>query len=385
MQVPLLDLKAQYASIREDIRGALDRVLESQRFILGPEVEAFEREIAAYCRTSEAIGVSSGTDALLSALMAVDIRPGDEVITSPYSFFATAGEIARLGARPVFADIDSKTYNIDPEGIEGRITPRTRAIIPVHLFGQMADMPAIMEIAKRRKLYVIEDAAQAIGAERHGLRAGSAGDLGCFSFFPSKNLGGFGDGGMVVTDDGDVAESIRMMRNCGQKAKNRHELAPFNHRLDTLQAAILRTKLRFLERWNESRRRIAGEYDELLENCAVVTPASPLNSRHVYHVYVIRSSQRDALQAHLREHGIGSAVHYPTPVHMQPFYQDQVVSRGQFPVAERLGNEVLSLPMYPFMPAEQVQFVAATIGAFPDGSILVEEQPALSGEALGAS
>jgi len=385
MNVPFVDLGALHRPIMEELNLAIRRVVEKSDFILGEEVDRFEEEFAAYCGAERAVGVDSGLSALELILRAYGIGRGDEVIVPTFTFIATAAAVTFAGAKPVFVDVDPFTYCIDVAQVEAAITSRTRAIIAVHLYGLPAEMDGLKRLAERNALVVIEDACQAHGASTRGRKAGSLGHAAAFSFYPSKNLGGFGDGGMVVTDDGDVAESIRMMRNCGQKAKNRHELAPFNHRLDTLQAAILRTKLRFLERWNESRRRIAGEYDELLENCAVVTPASPLNSRHVYHVYVIRSSQRDALQAHLREHGIGSAVHYPTPVHMQPFYQDQVVSRGQFPVAERLGNEVLSLPMYPFMPAEQVQFVAATIGAFPDGSILVEEQPALSGEALGAS
>src|SRR5215470_8245066 len=264
MKVPLLDLKAQYASIRDEIRAALDRVVESQTFILGPEVKAFEQEIAAYCSCTEAVGVSSGTDALLVALMAIDIRPGDEVITTPYSFSATAGSIARLGAKPVFVDIDSKTFNIDAGAITARITSRTQAIIPVHLFGQISDMPAILEIARKHKLRVIEDAAQAIGAELNGQRAGSIGDLGCISFYPSKNLGGFGDGGMVTTNDLELADKIRLLRSHGFRTKYYNELLGGNFRLDEIQAAVLRVKLKHLDTWTEARRRNAAAYRQNL-------------------------------------------------------------------------------------------------------------------------
>ena len=382
MEVPLVDLSALHKDIADDLYRAVRGVMERGDFILGEEVNRFEQEFATYCGARHAVGVDSGLSALELILRAHAIGPGDEVIVPTFTFIATAAAVTFAGARPVFVDVDPFTYCIDVAQVEAAITPRTRAIIPVHLYGLPAEMDELNRLAELHALVVIEDACQAHGASYKGRKAGSLGHAAAFSFYPSKNLGAFGDGGIVVTNDGDVAEKIRIMRNCGQKTKNVHELAPFNHRLDTLQAAILRTKLRLLDRWNESRRRIAREYDELLENCAVVTPASPLDTRHAYHLYVIRSSQRDSLQAHLREHGIGSAVHYPTPVHMQPFYQDQGVSRGQFPVAERLGNEVLSLPMYPFMSAEQVQFVAATIGAFPNEPILVEEQPALSSGVL---
>ena len=383
MEVPLVDLSALHKDIADDLYRAVRGVMERGDFILGEEVNRFEQEFATYCGARHAVGVDSGLSALELILRAHAIGPGDEVIVPAFTFIATAAAVTFAGARPVFVDVDPFTYCIDVAQVQAAITPRTRAIIPVHLYGLPAEMDELNRLAELHALVVIEDACQAHGASYKGRKAGSLGHAAAFSFYPSKNLGAFGDGGIVVTNDSELADKIRTMRNCGQKTKNVHELAPFNHRLDTLQAAILRTKLRFLDRWNESRRRIAREYDELLENCPLVTPASPLESRHVYHLYVVRSSQRDALQAHLREHGIGSAIHYPTPVHMQPFYRNQGVSQGKFPVAERLGNEVLSLPMYPFMPAEQVQFVAATIGAFPNGSILVEEQPALSGGVLG--
>ncbi len=363
--MPLLDLKAQYASIRDDVRAALDRVLESQRFILGPEVEAFEKEIATYCRSAYAIGVSSGTDALLSALMAIDIRPGDEVITSPYSFFATAGEIARLGARPVFADIDPKTYNIDPSGIETRITPRTRAVIPVHLFGQMADMPAVMEIAKRRKLVVIEDAAQAIGAERHGQRAGSAGDLACFSFFPSKNLGGFGDGGMVTTNDAGLADRLRLLRSHGFRTKYYNEILGGNFRLDEIQAAVLRVKLARLDSWTEGRRRNAALYRAALAGLsAVELPYEAPDSRHIYNQFVMRTAGRDALMDHLRKEGIGCEVYYPLPLHLQTCFKDLGYRSGDFPLSEAASRQTLALPIYPELTASMIQRVT---GAISDG------------------
>src|SRR5215471_1676259 len=296
MKVPLLDLKAQYAPIRDEIRAALDRVFESQSFILGPEVEAFEQEIAAYRGCSEAIGVSSGTDALLVALMAIDIRPGDEVITTPYSFSATAGSIARLGARPVFVDIDSKTFNIDAAAIVARITSRTQAIIPVHLFGQIANMPSILEIARKYKLRVIEDAAQAIGAELNGQRAGSIGDLGCISFYPTKNLGGFGDGGMVTTSDPELADKVRLLRSHGFRTKYYNELLGGNFRLDEIQAAVLRVKLKHLDAWTESRRRNALAYRENLRTVkSVELPLKVPNSRHVYNQFVIRAQRREEL------------------------------------------------------------------------------------------
>jgi dTDP-4-amino-4,6-dideoxygalactose transaminase len=365
MQVPLLDLKAQYASIRDEVRSAIDRVIESQRFILGPEVEALEQEIAAYCGCAHAVGVSSGTDALLVALMAIGIKPGDEVITSPYSFFASAGEIARLGARPVFADIDRKTFNIDPAGIEARITRRTRAIIPVHLFGQMADMPAIMEIARRRQLYVIEDAAQTIGAELHGQRAGSIGHAGCFSFYPSKNLAAFGDAGMVTTHDASLADRMRMLRVHGSRDKYRHELIGGNFRLDALQAAVLRVKLKYLDAWTEQRRQNAAVYKESLRTAgSVALPDESRDSRHIYNQFVIRTACRNDLMTKLREQGIACEVYYPTPLHLQPCFKDLGNNAGDFPISEQASKETLALPIYPELSREMLQYVADTVADF---------------------
>jgi len=369
MRIPLVDLASQHREIKGELEAAVHEVMERGDFILGEEVARFEDEFAAFCGAGHAVGVASGLAALELTLRAYGIGPGDEVIVPAFTFVATAAAVTFAGAEPIFVDVDPSSYCIDVEHVEAVVTARTRAILPVHLYGLPAEMDGLLRVAKKHGLVVIEDACQAHGASYRGRRTGSLGHAGAFSFYPSKNLGAFGDGGIVVTDDGDVADKIRAMRNCGQKTKNVHELAPFNHRLDTLQAAILRTKLCFLDRWNESRRRIAASYDELLEDCAVVTPVTPIEARHVYHLYVVRSTRRDALQAYLREHEIGSAVHYPTPVHLQPFYEGRGFRQGQFPVAERLASEVLSLPMYPFMPGEHLQFVAATIEAFPNEPI----------------
>lgn len=365
VQVPLLDLKAQYATIREEIRSAIDRVLESQRFILGSEGEAFENEIAAYSRCPHAIAVSSGTDALLAALMAIEIRPGDEVITSPYSFFATASAIARLGAKPVFADIDRRTFNIDPHGIEARITNRTRAIIPVHLFGQMADMPPIMDIAKRRNLVVIEDAAQAIGAEIDGKRAGSIGDLGCFSFYPTKNLGGFGEGGMVTARDSGLADRLRLLRNHGFRTKYHSEILGGNFRLDEIQAAVLRVKLRHLDEWTEGRRRNAASYRGVLAPAASIgLPYEVSNSRHIYNQFVIRAARRNELMSHLKEKGIGCEVYYPVPLHFQACFKNLGGKAGDFPISEAASSESLALPIYAELTPDMIQTVSRMVLEF---------------------
>ena len=366
MKVPLLDLKAQYASIRDEIREALDRVAESQTFILGPEVKAFEKEIAAYCGCAEAIGVSSGTDALLVALMAINVSPGDEVITSPYSFSATAGSIARLGARPVFVDIDPKTFNIDPAAIAARITSRTQAIIPVHLFGQVADMPPILEIARKHKLRVIEDAAQAIGADMNGQRAGAIGDLGCISFYPSKNLGGFGDGGIITTNDPELADRVRLLRSHGFRTKYYNELLGGNFRLDEIQAAVLRVKLKHLDAWTEARRRNAGLYRENLgKTKSVELPWEAPNSRHVYNQFVVRSKRRDDLMEHLKEQGVGSEIYYPVPLHLLPAFRNfGGYKDGDFPISETAAAETLALPIYPELTPEMIRFVSAAAISF---------------------
>jgi dTDP-4-amino-4,6-dideoxygalactose transaminase len=364
MQVPLLDLKAQYASIRDEIRCALDRVLDSQRFILGPEVEALEREIADYCRCAYAVGVSSGTDALLATLMAIDLKPGEEVITTPYSFFATAGAIARLGATPVFVDIDRRTFNINASGIEAKISARTRAIIPVHLFGQIADMPAIMDIARQRNLVVIEDAAQAIGAELHGKRAGMFGEMACFSFFPSKNLGGFGDGGMITTNDKDLAARLQLLRSHGFKTKYHNEILGANFRLDEIQAAVLRVKLKYLDGWTEARRRNAAVYRQILkEASAVELPYESPDSRHIYNQFVIRTKHRDRLKAGLLEKAIGCEVYYPIPLHLQPCLLNLGYHAGDFPFSEEAAEKSLALPIYPELTNDMIRTVCNAIVA----------------------
>jgi dTDP-4-amino-4,6-dideoxygalactose transaminase len=360
--IPLLDLKAQYATIRSEVREAMDRVVESQQFILGPEVEALEDEIAKYSQCRHAVGVSSGTDALLVALMAIGIKPGDEVITTPYSFFATAGSIARLGATPVFADIEPRTFNIDPRGIEAKITQRTRAIMPVHLFGQMAGMDTLCDIARTHDIPVIEDAAQAIGAEDHGRRAGSLGLIGCFSFFPSKNLGGFGDGGMVTTNDETVAENMRRLRSHGFRTKYYNEVLGGNFRLDEIQAAVLRVKLKHLETWTEARRRNAALYrTAFADSDRVQLPFENPDSRHIYNQFVIRSKKRDGLMAHLKESGISSEVYYPLPLHLLECFKYLQLAAGTFPQSETAAKESLALPIYPELTADQIRTVASTV------------------------
>ncbi len=348
--VPLLDLKAQYSTIRDEVRQAVDRVLESQHFILGPEVEALEQEIAAYCKCKYAVGVSSGTDAILLALMALGIGPGDEVIMPPYTFFATAGCVARVGARPVFVDIDPSTYNIDPDRIEAAITERTQAIMPVHLFGQMAEMTPILALAERYHLYVIEDAAQAIGSEYTGQRAGSMGQIGSFSFFPSKNLGGIGDGGMVTTNDPALAERMKLLRAHGAQPKYYHKLIGGNFRLDAIQAAVLRVKLKYLDDWTTARQRNAAIYRKLFAEAGIqdiVLPFEAPNRRHIYNQFVIRTHKRDALMQYLKEQGIGSEVYYPLPMHLQECFAYLEHEAGEFPASEAAAQESLAVPIYP--------------------------------------
>jgi dTDP-4-amino-4,6-dideoxygalactose transaminase len=368
--VPFFDLKAQYASIRPEIEAAMARVAESQQFILGAEVEAFEQEIAAYCACRFAIGVSSGTDALLVALMAAGVGPGAEVITSPFTFVATAGVIARLGARPVFVDIDADTFNIDPKGIAARITPQTRAIIPVHVFGRMADMESILGIARARGICVIEDAAQAIGAERHGRRAGCAGDMGCFSFYPTKNLGAFGDAGLVTTNDPELAERVRLLRSHGSGSlRNKYEyrILGGNFRLDALQAAVLRVKLRYLEQWTERRRENARRYGELLSAVSEVQlPAESPDERHVFNQFVIRAGRRDPLREHLTARGVGTDIYYPEPLHLAPCFASFGDRPGDFPASERASRECLALPIYPEMTSEMIAQVADAVSTFAD-------------------
>lgn len=376
--IPLLDLKAQYAPIREEIRAAMDRVCDAQYFIGGPEVEALEGEVARYSAAQFAIGVTSGTDALIVALMASGIKPGDEVITTPYSFFATAGCIDRLGAVPVFVDIDPLSYNIDPALVEAAVTAKTRAIIPVHLYGQMAEMDPIMAIAARHNVVVIEDAAQAIGAEYGGRRAGSIGHFGCFSFFPSKNLGAFGDGGMVVANDAHLAHVARLLRNHGAEPKYYHKLVGGNFRLDALQAAILRIKLPYLDGWTAGRRRNAARYRALFAAAGlvvdgpaaagqhgVVLPAELPARRHIYNQFVIRTDRRAAVMAALKERKIGHEIYYPVPLHLQECFTALGYRPGSLPHAELAANETLALPIYPELTeAMQAAVVDAVAAAY---------------------
>ena len=360
--IPFGDLKLQYQSIKIELDKAIQSVLDEGWFILGKNGSAFESEFAAYCGTSFALGVANGTDALQLALMALGVGPGDEVITTPLSATFTALAISATGATPRFVDIDAQTYNLDPQGVEEAIGPRTKAIIPVHLYGQPADMDPILATARKHGLPVVEDAAQAHGALYKGRKVGSQGDVGCFSFYPSKNLGAFGDGGAVVTNNPELADKIRMLRNGGQRERYDHQLLGINSRLDELQAAMLRVKLTYLERWNERRRHIAALYTALLGDSEVDPPVPELpNCRHVYHLYVVRHPDRDGLQKHLAERGVGTAVHYPTPIHRQGAYRFLNLGPGSYPNAERSAQQILSLPIYPELTDTKVRQVAAHI------------------------
>jgi len=381
LKVPLLDLKAQYATIKADLDSAVAKVMESQLFILGPQVRECEEAVAQYSSCAHGIGVSSGTDALLICLMAEGIGPGDEVITTPYTFFATAGSVARVGARPVFVDIDPVSYNLDVAQIEAKITPKTRAIIPVHLYGQMADMDAVMQVARKHGLVVIEDAAQAIGAEHKNRRAGSIGHYGCFSFFPSKNLGGAGDGGMVVTQDLDRAERLIRLRGHGASPKYYHKIIGGNFRLDTLQAAVVSVKLRHLDAWTTARQRNAERYNRLLAETGLPiadTAARAIQGsrqpclflpkvvagRHIFNQYVIRTGRRDQLRASLQERDIGTEIYYPVPLHLQECFAGLGYQAGAFPESERAAKETLALPVYPELSEDQARHVVKGIADF---------------------
>lgn len=367
MKVPLLDLKAQYASIHSEIREAIDRVCDSQHFILGPEVAALEEAVASFCNAKFAIGVSSGTDALLAALMAIRTGPGDEVITTTYSFFATAGVISRLGARPIFVDIDPATFNLDPDQVVQKITPRTKAIIPVHLFGRSAEMDSILEAADKHSVYIIEDAAQAIGTrDRRGRFAGVIAHVGCFSFFPSKNLGAFGDGGMIVTNDPTLAETITALRIHGGKPKYHHRLIGGNFRLDALQAAVVRAKIKYLPSWTEARRRNADRYRRLFDESGLGGRVSLPEDEpgHIYNQFVIRAPNRDRLQGHLKQNGIETEVYYPIPLHLQECFRDLGYREGDLPEAEGASRESLALPIYPELSADQQRYVVSQIADF---------------------
>ena len=386
-KVPLLDLQAQYETIREEVRRAVDGVFDSQQFVLGAEVQALEEEIARYSQTKFAIGCASGSDALLLALMSCGVGADDEVITTPFSFFATAGAIARLGARPVFVDIEEQTFNLNPALVNAAITERTKSIMPVHLYGQCAEMDPLIEIARSTDIPVggspaslpvspshdipiIEDAAQAIGAEDRGRRAGSMGTIGCFSFYPSKNLGGAGDGGMLVTNDLDHARRLHMLRVHGEETKYHHKVIGINSRLDALQSAVLRAKLPHLEAWTTGRQRKAQQYELMFADAGlseqVEVPFVRSNTRHIFHQFVIRvrDGRRDALRAHLRDRGVGTDVYYPVPLHLQECFAYLGYKEGDFPVAEQAAKETLALPVYPELTDEQQDYVVNTIANF---------------------
>ncbi|MBY5868053.1 DegT/DnrJ/EryC1/StrS family aminotransferase [Rhizobium leguminosarum] len=360
--IPFLDIKAQYQSIKGEIDAAVLGVLASGQYVLGDEVAHFEQEFADYCNVKHAIAVNTGTSALHLALLAAGVGPDDEIITVPFTFVATVSAICYTGARPVFVDVEPVTLTMDPAEVEAKITPRTKAIVPVHLYGQMADMDAIKAIAERHGIPVIEDACQAHGAQYKGHRAGSIGLSGCFSFYPGKNLGACGEGGMVVTDDDDQAKTMRMLRDWGQEQRYHHLLKGFNYRMDAIQGAILRVKLRHLEAWTEARRMHARRYSSLLAGSTVLTtPVEAADRRHVYHVYAIRSRDRDGLQRLLSAEGIPSGLHYPIPVHLQKAHADLGYQAGDFPVSEAAAREVLSLPIYPEMPVRHVDQVVAAL------------------------
>lgn len=367
--VPFLDLGAQHRTIAAEIDEAIAKVIRESDFILGRDLRLFEEEFAHFCEVRYAVGTDSGTSALELALRAYDIGPGDEVITAANSFIASALAVSHAGATPVLVDADSRTYTIDILAIEKAISPRTRAIIPVHLYGHPADMDPIRHLAEKHRLVVIEDACQAHGARYKGRRAGSLGHAAAFSFYPGKNLGAYGDGGMVVTNDQNVAKRLEMLRNYGQKEKYHHLTRGYNRRLDTLQAAVLRVKLKYLEEWNAARRRHAEFYGRLLKGCGVVMPHEANYAESVWHLYVIRADQRDKLREHLTSQGIGTGIHYPVPIHLQPAYRDLGCKNGSFPVAEKCAQGVLSLPMYPELERECIELICETVHDFTSPSL----------------
>ena len=369
MNVPLLDLQLQYALVRDEVRQAVDRVLESQRFVLGDEGRKLETSIAAYVGAKHSIACASGSDALLLALMALDVGAGDEIVTTPFTFFATGAAITRLGARPVFVDIDPRTYNLDTSRVADLITTRTKAILPVHIYGQCVDMDPLLDIGERRGIAVVEDAAQAIGATDRGRGAGSMGLMGSFSFYPTKNLGGAGDGGILTTSDDEVATRLRGLRNHGGANEYQHEEVGINSRLDELQAAVLNIKMQHLDKWSDERARLAAVYDELLTKASpdfeVIAPARREDVRHIYHQYVIRVPKyRDALMEHLKDHGVGTKVYYPVPLHRQECFAYLGYREGEFPESERAANETFALPLYPGLTETQQTYVAEMIESF---------------------
>jgi len=360
-KLPLVDLKAQHAAIAADVSAAVQRVMANTDFILGADVDAFEEEFAAYCEAAHCVALDSGMSALELGMRAMGIGPGDEVITPAGSFIASSSAISFTGATPVWVDVDPQTYNIDPELIEAAITPRTKAIMVVHLYGQPADMNRVQEIAKRHHLPVIEDACQSHGARYRGRRTGSMGAFAAFSFYPAKNLGAYGDAGAITTNDAALAEKVRMMRNYGQRVKYEHVYLAWNRRMDTIQAAVLRVKLRHLDAWNESRRRIASMYGELLASSAATLPHVSADVEHVYHLYVVQVDERERVIAELAQRGVGAGIHYPTPIHLQEAYRDRGFKPGAFPVTEAAAKRVLSLPMYPELAEDGVRRVAGAL------------------------
>jgi dTDP-4-amino-4,6-dideoxygalactose transaminase len=361
--IPLVDLKAQYRTLKPEIDAAIGGVLESAQFALGPTVDAFEREFATYCGAAHTVAVNTGTSAIHLALLAAGVGPGDEVITVPFTFVATIAAIEHAGARPVFVDIEPEYYTLDPAALERAITPRTKAVIPVHIFGQPADMDAICEVARRHKLVVIEDACQAHGAEYKGRRTGALGDIACFSFYPGKNLGAYGEGGAAVTGDAGYADAMRLRRSWGERVRYEHSVRGFNYRMDGIQGAILSVKLRHLEAWTDARRAVALAYTERLAGTAASPPRERAGVRHVYHIYAVRLADRDRWRSWLAESGIHTGVHYPVPLHLQPAYSDLGYRAGDFPVAEGVSREVLSLPMFPEMTDAQVAEVTGVLRA----------------------
>jgi len=359
--IPFLDLKAQYKQMKPEIDAAVMRVIDGAQFVLGPEVAAFEARFASYCDVNYCIAVNSGTSALHLALLAADVGPGDEVITVSMTFVATTAAILYSGAKPVYVDVDPVTWTMDPALIEAAITPKTRAILPVHLHGLMADMDPIMEIARRHNLVVIEDAAQSHGAEYKGRRAGSIGDLGCFSFYPGKNLGAYGEGGAVVSNNSELAKRVSLLRDWGQESKYNHVMHGYNYRMDGIQGAVLNVKMNYIELWTEARRSAAAHYDRLLEKQRCIRPMPPAHSRHVYHVYAVRLERRDEAQKVLQAAGVGTGIHYPVPVHLQKAYADLGYSVGDFPVTELLANQFLSVPIYAELTLQQVSEVVAEL------------------------
>ena len=368
MNIPFVDLQSEYHAIKEQIDTAISGVLSHSDFILGQTVSSFEGAFADYCEVSHAVGVDSGFSALELTLRAYGVGPGDEVITAANTFIATALAISNCGARPVLVDIDADSCNLDPDQLESAITSATKAILPVHLYGQPADMDPIMAIARQHGLYVIEDACQAHGARYKGRRTGSLGDAAAFSFYPSKNLGAYGDGGMVVTNDPAIAERVRLLRNLGQNAKYHHQIKGFNHRLDGLQAAVLCAKLPHLDAGNAARRQAAAQYTQLLSDLPVVTPTEASCAEHVYHLYVIQVDDREALQAHLSKAGVATGIHYPIPIHLQPAYEELGYGQGDFPVTERYARRILSLPMFPDITSAAITHTVTAIASFYEGA-----------------